>query len=264
MKYCSDKNTEETNNVIKIESIFNKSIFTEKSEEYNSISEGINSLKYLKNENFNFNHHKAVTDYSKIIFPLMKIEESFSNSKNKEEKFTNLSYNFEVEKVAKKIFKPEIVKKLNNLQEISKLEKISQKNPKIQKTISYPEPKNIFHSNQDFESSEENCYPKLKFVKVFKNCHFITKKKKITKIKKKKNSQINLSQFIQKRVFDHFSKGRLYFCSFCDEKFDRPSSLGGHTSKNHPNLSKDYKYRQMSLKNRSVERKRMDYFHGLD
>ena len=33
---------------------------------------------------------------------------------------------------------------------------------------------------------------------------------------------------------------RIYKCSYCEKTFDKAAALGGHTSKNHPQKSKNY------------------------
>ena len=42
------------------------------------------------------------------------------------------------------------------------------------------------------------------------------------------------------------SDGKKYKCIHCDKTFDRAAALGGHTSKNHPSKSRNYKKRIFS------------------
>lgn len=65
---------------------------------------------------------------------------------------------------------------------------------------------------------------KMKFF--FKN-----KKKKICK--KKTKLEVNLFLFVKNRIFEN-SKMKTYKCRLCPKKFDKPSALGGHTAKHHP------------------------------
>ena len=58
-------------------------------------------------------------------------------------------------------------------------------------------------------------------------------------------------------------KKKFFKCKFCEMKFFKASAVGGHTSKHHPNLSNDYKYRKLSIQNRKIERKRIQYFNSL-
>ena len=258
-KKCCEENEKVKNLKRKTKTIFDKSIFKEKSDDENIIDEKINSYNHQERSIFNFKLIKS-TDFSGISFLNIKTDDFIGEKKN----LTNET--LEINSKEKKKVNIYLKTELEEKEEILETSKITKKNElenlknKNNDEINYD-----FESEKDFDSGEEDCYPKLKSVKIIKKFLFIKKtKNKFCKISKRKQNLINLGDFIKNKFLENFEKGRVYLCNFCNEKFNKPSSLGGHTAKLHPNLSKEYKYRLMSLKNRVVERKRIKYFRKLD
>ena len=60
------------------------------------------------------------------------------------------------------------------------------------------------------------------------------------------------------------SDGKKYKCIHCDKTFDRAAALGGHTSKNHPSKSRNYKKRIFSSNVWKVERTRSNFLKNLN
>ena len=198
----------------------------------------------------------------------LKIDNYQKNPKNcdllKNKEFEKKNKNFVVESEKNKNLKFQTKKKtanifFKNLQKIQKLPKLKKiQIPKEEKSL-------ITESDQDFDSGEEIYLKKTDYKKMKKKLNFFQKTNKNKKIKKvKKKHIINLLEFIKNKNSARFLTTRMYICKFCDAKFLRASALGGHTSKHHPNLSKDYKYRTLSIKNRKIERKRIEYFNSLE
>lgn len=69
---------------------------------------------------------------------------------------------------------------------------------------------------------------------------------------KEKIYTVNLLQFMEQKI-GLKSDGKKYKCIHCDKTFDRAAALGGHTSKNHPSKSRNYKKRIFSSNVRKVE-----------
>lgn len=60
------------------------------------------------------------------------------------------------------------------------------------------------------------------------------------------------------------SDGKKYKCIHCERTFDKAAALGGHTSKNHPSKSRNYKKRIFSSNVRKVERNRSNFLKQLN
>ena len=92
-------------------------------------------------------------------------------------------------------------------------------------------------------------------------------------VKKETMGYINSLDKPQNRIFDFLdfiqrrdNKTRLekvYACKYCPKVYGKQAALGGHTAKNHPQLSDNYKARQTSMTNRKIEKERFDFFKHL-
>ena len=74
---------------------------------------------------------------------------------------------------------------------------------------------------------------------------------------------INLVEFLKQKI-GLKKDGKKYKCIHCDKAFDKAAALGGHTSKNHPSKSKNYKKRIFSCNVRRVERTRSNFLKTLN
>ena len=182
----------------------------------------IYSNKFSRNENLRENSIFGKPSSAKLSY--------FKSILEKSEKKKNLSF----EKIS------DFSSNIKNITE--KLEStVDQKNIKKFKLDKFKERKfeNFENSkldnflNEDFLSDSE-ILPIVENDNILKNekiCFFLNNKKK--KICKKKKFEINLFLFIKNRNFES-SKLKTYKCNLCPKKFDKPSALGGHTAKHHP------------------------------
>jgi hypothetical protein len=196
-------------------------------------------------DQYNINHEKVVENKNKFFEDKKKIKNIKSEKIQK--KITKKKIFYSKKKTPEKI--QETIWDFSKKKEILKEEEISFKS------------EDDFDSGDDnsikLESFENNDLKNLKF-------NFCCEKKKEKNQKNHSEEVFNLVSFIKQKFAIHPKKKRLYICNFCQKKFDEPSSLGGHTSKNHPNQSKEYKYRKLSFQNRAIERKRIDFYNNLE
>jgi hypothetical protein len=127
--------------------------------------------------------------------------------------------------------------------------------------------KNKISNNQkktNRSKKEENIFEnKITFLKKekssekYENNVFMKTNKEFEKIE-----IINLVDYIKNRN-EEIKLERTFICEHCGMRFTEPSSLGGHTAKNHPNSSDCYKKRQIIIQGRNIEKKRNLFFKQL-
>ena len=76
------------------------------------------------------------------------------------------------------------------------------------------------------------------------------------------NNTFDLVDFVQRRD-DKTRTNKVYACKYCDKVYSKRAALGGHTAKNHPHLSDNYKLRQISMKSRKIERERFNFYKDI-
>lgn len=73
--------------------------------------------------------------------------------------------------------------------------------------------------------------------------------------------RVNINHILDKKIHESRPKKHKEFrCIYCQKTFLKNSALGGHISKNHPDMSNNFKRRQQSLRNLKIERERKNYF----
>lgn len=76
------------------------------------------------------------------------------------------------------------------------------------------------------------------------------------------HNTFDLVDFIQRRD-DKTRLNKTYECKYCNKLYSKRAALGGHTAKNHPHLSDNYKLRQISMKSRKIERERFNFYKDI-
>lgn len=193
-------------------------------------------IKNLKKE-FSFENSKSKSDKERELFNCI----SQFNSNKKEEKiqeFQFMEHSTKKEKlIFHNIFKNDKIKKISKLKLSSKKKKKNKFMNENEKMIFY---KNNFKKKFSFENFKNLDRENIDF----------------------ENDIIDFKMFIKK---NHSNKSfeKSFICEHCNKRFTQPSALGGHTAKNHPNSSSEYKKRKNIILERKIETKRKEFYRKV-
>lgn len=121
----------------------------------------------------------------------------------------------------------------------------------------------VFNSNE-FDSGSEEFTKDYKedFSLLLKKRDILfvgVKKEEREDLRRKTEKTLDLLDFVQRRD-DKTRLQKKYECRYCPKVYSKRAALGGHTAKNHPHLSDNYKLRQISMNNRKIERERFNFY----